>query len=173
MRKEIQTEKFVMKPKHIWADQWLLLTSGDFAQKRFNAMTVGWGSAGFIWGLPFVQVVVRPHRYTFEFMERYETFTVCAFPDRYRGALQLLGSKSGKAGDKIVESGLTPAASTRIAAPSYAEAELVLECRKIYWDDLKPDHFLDGRIQANYPKKDYHRIYYGEIIAVLGESKYQ
>lgn len=106
-------------------------------------------------------------------MERYETFTVCAFPDKCRGALQLLGSKSGKAGDKIVESGLTPAASTRIAAPSYAEAELVLECRKIYWDDLKPDHFLDGRIQANYPKKDYHRIYYGEIIAALGESKYQ
>ena len=100
-------------------------------------------------------------------MERYDTFTLCAFRQEYAPALQLLGSKSGRDGNKIAESGLTPIASTQVAAPSFAEAELVLECRKIYWDDLAKENFLDERIQRCYPCKDYHRIYYGEILAVM------
>ena len=62
--------------------------------------------------------------------------------------------------------------STRVAAPSYAQAELVFECRKIYWDDLKPEHFLQPQIEKKYPQHDYHRIYYGEILAVFGEAHY-
>jgi flavin reductase (DIM6/NTAB) family NADH-FMN oxidoreductase RutF len=139
---------------------------------RFNAITVGWGSLGVMWGMPFVQVVVRPVRYTYEFMEQYDTFTVCAFPGQYSQALQLLGTKSGREGDKITESGLTPTPSTRIAAPSYAQAELVLECKKIYWDDMNKDHFIHPRIIKKYPFKDYHRIYYGEIVAVSGDQQY-
>ena len=84
-------------------EQWLLLTGGDFARGKFNAMTISWGSLGIIWGRPFVQVVVRPTRYTHEFMERFDTFTVTAFPERHRRALNLLGSKSGRDGDKIAE----------------------------------------------------------------------
>ena len=67
---------------------------------------------------------------------------------------------------------LTPVASTKIAAPAYAEAELILECRKMYWDDVHPEHFLDPGIDANYPRKDYHRIYFGEILYMLGEEKF-
>ena len=171
-RQPIPIEAFVVHPQHLWSSQGALLTSGDFTESRFNAMTVGWGSLGVMWKIPFVQVVVRPVRYTYEFMERYDTFTLCAFPEKYRQALQFLGTKSGRDGDKIAESGLTPIASTKVAAPSYAEAELVLECRKIYWDDMAKDHFLDARIEKNYPRKDYHRIYYGEIVAVLGEEQY-
>ncbi len=74
-------------------------------------------------------------------MEAHDTFTVSFFPEDYRGALELLGSKSGRDGDKITESGLTPAAALRVAAPGFAEAELVLSCRKIYYSDMKPDHF--------------------------------
>jgi flavin reductase (DIM6/NTAB) family NADH-FMN oxidoreductase RutF len=105
-------------------------------------------------------------------MEQHDSFTLCAFPEKYRNALNLLGSNSGRHGDKIVESGLQPIASTKVAAPSFAEAELIMECRKIYWDDFKPDHFLDQRIHNNYPLKDYHRIYFGAIVAILGEVKY-
>ena len=171
--KPIQIEDFIIRAAHLWDIQSLLLTSGDFNKGHFNAMTVGWGSIGYIWQRPFVQVVVRPIRYTYEFMERYDTFTLCAFPRKYQPALNLLGTKSGRDGDKITEAGLIPIASTQIAAPGYAEAELIIECRKIYWDDVHPEHFLDGGIDVNYPRKDYHRIYFGEILAVLGFNKYE
>ena len=169
-RQLIPIEKLVLRPQFIWEE--LLLTSGDFSAGRYNAMTIGWGSLGVMWGLPFVQVVVRPVRYTYEFMNQHETFTVCAFPSQFSPALSLLGSKSGRDGDKITESGLTVTPSVRVAAPSYAQAELVLECKKIYWDDLNKDHFLHPVIAKKYPAEDYHRIYYGEILAVLGEPQY-
>jgi len=168
--KPIAIETFVAKPILLWDIQWLLLTSGDFARKHFNAMTVGWGSIGYIWRRPFVQVVVRPVRYTYGFMEKYDTFTLCAFPKQYHAALQLLGTKSGRDGDKITEAGLTPAASAKVAAPGYAEASLVIECRKIYWDDVRPQNFLDPELDKNYPRKDYHRIFFGEILALFGEQ---
>lgn len=168
----ISMEMLVTRTCHLWDIQSLLLASGDFALKDFNAMTVGWGSLGYIWRRPFVQVVVRPVRYTFSFMERFDSFTLTAFPAEYDAALSLLGTKSGRDGDKIAESGLTPTPSTIVPAPGFAEAELILECRKMYWDDLEPDHFLDAGIHAHYPAKDYHRIYYGEILAIFGTGKY-
>jgi len=152
---------------HLWDNQWLVLTSGDYAAGHFNAMTVAWGSLGMMWNKPFAQVVVRPTRFTYEFMEQYDTFTLCAFPESYRKALQILGTRSGRDGDKIAASGLTPISSSLAAAPAFAEAALVLECRKIYWQDLEPSHFLDAKIERNYPKHDYHRIYFGEILAIL------
>jgi flavin reductase (DIM6/NTAB) family NADH-FMN oxidoreductase RutF len=171
-RKLIPLDEFVVKSHHLWNKQGLLLTSGDFAQGDFNTMTVGWGSLGTMWGRPFAQVVVRPNRYTYEFMERHATFTLCAFPAAYRKALQLMGTKSGRDVDKVAESGLTPIASTQVAAPGYAEAELIIECQKIYWDDLEPARFLDPGIEKHYPQRHYHRIYFGEIVAVYGEDRY-
>ncbi len=172
-RQPIPVEDLVLRPQHLWGTQHLVLTAGDWAQRKFNAMTVGWGSLGVMWSMPFVQVVVRPTRYTYEFIERYDTFTLCAFPPEFASAVQLIGSKSGRDGDKIAEAGLTSIASTRVAAPSFAEAELVIECRKIYWDDMAPAHFLDPRIEDKYPRKDYHRIYFGEILAVLGQPHHR
>ena len=107
-RRPIPVERLVVRPHHLWDDQWLLLTAGDFERGDFNAMTVGWGSLGTMWGRPFAQIVVRPIRHTYSFLERHDTFTLCAFPPAYRGALQLLGSRSGRDGDKIAEAGLTP-----------------------------------------------------------------
>lgn len=172
-RKPIPFDQLLVRSYHLWEEQWLLLTAGDFAEDRFNAMTVGWGSLGRMWGKPFAQVVVRPIRYTYQFMEQHETFTLCAFPEAYRGVLQLLGTKSGRDGDKIAEAGLTPIASTRVAAPGYAEAKLIVECQKVYWQDMAPSHFLAPDIEKNYPHKHYHRIYFGEIVAVLGEDAYR
>ncbi len=171
-RKPIAIENLALKPYTFFELDWLLLTSGEYSQRAFNAMTISWGSLGVIWGRPFMQVVVRPHRYTYEFMEHYSTFTVCAFPKEYHPALSLLGAKSGRDGDKIAEAGLTPIPATCISAPAYAEASLVIECRKIYWQDLDPSHFLDPAIDRNYPRKDYHRAYYGEILAVHGTQAY-
>jgi flavin reductase (DIM6/NTAB) family NADH-FMN oxidoreductase RutF len=168
----IPSEELLVKPHNLWANQWLLLTSGDFAAGDFNTMTVAWGSMGTMWSKPFVQVVVRFSRYTFQFTEKYDSFTLSALPSDLKPALQLLGTKSGRDGDKIGESGLTPVASAAVAAPGFAEAELILECQKIYWDDMNPAHFLNPAIEKNYRDRDYHRIYFGEVVAVTAEAKY-
>ena len=168
----IEFSRFGSKVFHLFDEQWLLLTSGDLAQGKFNTMTIAWGSLGVMWGKPFVQVVVRPTRYTHEFMERFDTFTVTAFPEAHRDALNLVGRKSGRDGDKIAEARLTPVRSTHVAAPSVAQAELVLECRKIYRNAFESRQFLDPAIEAKYPQKDYHTAYFGEIVAVRGEPKF-
>lgn len=170
-RIQIPIEKFQVKSHSLWDEQWFLLTSGDFQKGHFNTMTVSWGSLGTMWNKPFAMVVVRPTRYTYQFMEQYETFTLSAFSEQYRKALNLLGSKSGRGGDKIAESGLTPEAATMVAAPCFTEAELVLECKKIYWDDYDPAHFLDPAIDRMY-RSDYHRIYFGEILAINGAKHF-
>jgi hypothetical protein len=143
-RKPIEPEAFIIRPHDLLSRQWLVLTCGDLEAGSFNSMTVGWGSFGVNVEQPFVQLVVRPGRYTFEFMMRYDTFTLCAFSRDFRKALQILGTRSGRDCDKIAEAGLTPIASTRIAAPGFEEADLIIESRKIYWGDLRPENFLDN-----------------------------
>ena len=172
-RKPIALNAVVARVHHLWAEQWMLLTSGDFAAGKFNTMAVGWGALGAMWGKPFAHVVVRPTRYTREFMEKYSTFTLCAFPETARKAVQLLGSKSGRQGDKIAESGLTPIASAKVAAPGFEEAELIIECRQIYRATVDPRGFLDKNIEKHYPQKDYHSIFYGEVLAVFGTAAYR
>jgi flavin reductase (DIM6/NTAB) family NADH-FMN oxidoreductase RutF len=167
---EIKAHDLKLKITDLWSRQWLVLTAGTMHD--FNSMTIGWGSVGVMWRKPFVQVVVRPGRYTFEFMEKYSTFTVCAFPEHCRDAVKLLGTTSGRTSDKIKDSGLTVLKSNSIDAPAYEEAELILECRKMYWQDMEPGHFLDTELDNNYPKKDYHRIYFGEIVNIRGESSF-
>ena len=168
----IPVDRLSVKINHLWSKQWLLLTCGDFARSHYNAMTVAWGSMGVMWNKPFVQLVVRPTRYTYGFMEQYNTFSLCAFPPKFKDALEILGTKSGRDGDKIAETFLTPIPAQKIAAPCFAEAELIVECRKIYWDDFKPSQFLDTAIKSNYPQKDYHRIYFGEIVDLRGVETY-
>ncbi|MGD0706826.1 MAG: flavin reductase family protein [Anaerolineaceae bacterium] len=167
--KPIAVKDFAPRIFHLFDDQWLLLTCGDFGKKHFNAMTISWGSMGIMWNRPFVQVVVRPTRYTLEFMNQYDSFTVSAFGESHRDALNLLGSRSGRDGDKIAASGLTPVASQKVAAPSFAEAELVLECRKLFWQDIDHSHFVDAGIEKHYPKKDYHRMFFGEVVGIFGK----
>lgn len=170
--KIIPIEKFLAHPFKLWEPDWLLLTCGDFSSGHYNCMTISWGSLGVMWGRPFIQVVVRPQRYTHQFMEQYPTFSVCAFPKQFRRSLDLLGTKSGRDGDKIAEAGLTIIKSRAIAAPSFVEAELVLECQKIYWSIFDPTHFIDPAIDRNYLQQDYHNIYYGQIVSLMGTDKY-
>ena len=171
--KPIPTDQFTTRIHQLWKDQWFLLTSGDFEKGDFNTMTVAWGFFGIMWSRPMAAVVVRPTRHTFGFMNRYDTFTLCAFDEKYEDDLLLLGTKSGRDGDKIAETRLTPVASTVVAAPAFKEAELIVECKKMYWDDFKPNHFLDPYIETKYPEKDYHRMYFGEVGHIMGEAKYR
>lgn len=152
---------------NLWMNQWLLLTAGTI--EDCNMMTVAWGSIGCMWSRPFAQIVVRPQRYTRKYIEQSDSFTLCAFPEKYRKDLQTLGTLSGRNGNKLSKTGLTLKASKRVAAPSYNEATIIFECRKIYYQDMDPRGFFDKTIQDNYTAKDYHRIYFGEILSVYGE----
>lgn len=163
--RKISAEELSVRAVDLWMNQWLLLTAGTL--EDCNMMTVAWGSIGCMWSKPFAQVVVRPQRHTYGFMEKSDSFTLCAFPEEYRDALQTMGTTSGRNGDKVSRTSLTLKASTKVAAPAYEQAELILECRKMYFQDMDPAGFLDESIQKNYPKKDYHRIYFGEIVAAL------
>jgi flavin reductase (DIM6/NTAB) family NADH-FMN oxidoreductase RutF len=100
-------------------------------------------------------------------MDASESFTVCAFPATHRKDLQTLGTLSGRDGDKLSKTGLSLKASSKVSAPSYNEASLILECRKIYFQDMDPKGFVDMTIQDNYAAGDYHRIYFGEIVAAF------
>ena len=171
-RQEISVNELVVHPFELWSTNWALLSSGDFASHNFNCMTVGWGSLGVMWNKPFVMVVVRPQRYTRQFIDAGDSFTLSVFPTQYHETLELLGTKSGREMDKVNASGLTPIASAQVASPSFDEAELILECRKMYFDDFEPKHFLADFIGALYDK-DYHRMYFGEVVAVRGTERYK
>ena len=145
-------------------DQWMLITAGT--GEKCNTMTASWGGLGVLWGKPVATVYIRPQRYTLEFVEREEKFTLAFFGEEYRKALALCGSKSGRDIDKVKECGFI--VETADGAPYFAQADLVLVCRKAYWQDMDPTHFLDGEIDGKwYPEKDYHRIFIGEIETVL------
>ena len=145
-------------------DQWMLITAGT--REQCNTMTASWGGLGILWGKPVATVYIRPQRYTLEFVEREDKFTLCFFGEEYRKALSLCGSKSGRDIDKVKECDFT--VETEDGAPYFAEADLVLVCKKAYWQDMDPTHFLDGEIDGKwYPQKDYHRIFIGEIETAL------
>lgn len=145
-------------------DRWMLITAGT--QEKCNTMTASWGGLGVLWGKPVATVYIRPQRYTLEFVEREDYFTLSFFGEEHRKALALCGSKSGRDMDKVKECGFTVA--TAEGAPYFEEADLVLVCKKAYWQDMDPTHFLDGEIDGKwYSEKDYHRIFIGEIVEVL------
>jgi flavin reductase (DIM6/NTAB) family NADH-FMN oxidoreductase RutF len=148
------------------------LTAGENAPGKFNTMTVSWGGLGEVWNKPMAMVLVRPSRYTFEFIDKNADFTLCVLPGEFKDQLTLCGTRSGRAIDKIQATGLTPLTSSVVAAPGFNEAELIIECRKMYYDDIKPANFLSPHIEGNYNGKDYHRLYFGEILSIHGTPAY-
>lgn len=139
---------------------WMLITAGDLS--HFNTMTASWGGFGIIWNKPVAYIFVRPTRFTFQFLEHYDWFTLCFFGPGYRNMLNFCGSRSGRDTDKIAETGLE-SRETAKGNIWFQQARLVFECRKIYYQDVQPDNFLDSKINSNYPLKDYHRMYFGII----------
>ena len=161
---EIDIRKYCEEsPISLIGDQWALLSAGD--ESGWNTMTVSWGQVGVLWNKNVATVYVRPQRHTLKFIEEHEKFTLSFFPTEYRPALSFCGSHSGRDCDKAKETGLTPI--FKDGAVSFEQAKMVLVCRKLYTDDFKPELFCDPEIERNYPHKDYHRIYVGEIIEVL------
>lgn len=160
MLKKLDPKKLKINPFTLMEDDWFLLTAGK--KGDYNTMTCGWGTLGVLWNKPVAVVFVRPTRHTYKFANKNDHFTVSFFAEKHRPALKVCGSRSGRDCDKARESGLTPVA-TRLGNVYFKEARMMMECKKIYFGDLDPKRFLAPEIEKNYPKKDYHRFYIGEI----------
>lgn len=146
------------------ADDWALVTAGN--GEKLNTMTVSWGSVGELWGKDMATVYIRPQRYTEEFLNSNNYFTISFYPEDKKSIHGICGSKSGRDVDKVKESGLTPCFYEK--APYFEEAKLVLVCRKVAKSKFEPEQFIDSTIEDKwYPTKDFHYIYYGEIEKVL------
>ena len=146
-------------------EKWMLITAGT--AERCNTMTASWGGLGVIWGAPAATCYIRPQRYTKEFVDREEYFTLAFFGEEHRKALALCGSKSGREVDKAAECGFTVAAGAG-NAPYFEQAELVLVCRKLFRQAMDEDCFLDkSLIEKHYPGGDFHVTYVGEIVECL------
>jgi flavin reductase (DIM6/NTAB) family NADH-FMN oxidoreductase RutF len=144
--------------------EWFLITAGS--NEDSNCMTASWGSFGILWNKPVATCFIRPVRNTFGYVVENEEFTLCFFERVFRPILNYCGSASGRDVDKISVTGLTPVSKDGKFI-YYEQARLVLCCRKIYFQDIIPENFLDPVIGNHYPNKDYHRMFIGEILTCL------
>ena len=141
-------------------DDWGILTAGPV--NDCNMMTISWGAIGELWNKHVAFIFVRPGRYTYEFMERNNQFTVSFFDEQYKPALSFCGSHSGRDFDKEKETGLHLVPLGGAAYPE--QASRVIVCKKAACQDIDPKGFIDPSISGNYDN-DYHRMYIGEILS--------
>lgn len=141
---------------------WGLVTAGT--PDNFNTMTISWGGLGTIWGRPVATVYIRTSRYTHEFVDANEYFTISFYPEEYKKVLGILGSKSGRDIDKMHSSGLTPRFLDK--GITFEEAGLTIICRKLFKQQLAVENIPED-IAADYYKKDApHDMYIAEVVEI-------
>jgi flavin reductase (DIM6/NTAB) family NADH-FMN oxidoreductase RutF len=164
MFQEIPVSELQFNPFTMISKEWMLVTAGN--AEKCNTMTASWGGLGVLWHKPVSTIYIRPSRYTLEFLDKESHYSLCVFDESHRQALNYCGSHSGRDGDKIKAAGLTPVFTEK--APYFNEAKLVFICRKLYKQTMEPECFIDSSLDAaNYPNKDYHKVFIGEIEKVL------
>ncbi len=133
---------------------------------RPNAMVIGWGAIGTIWGKPIFTVMVRPSRFTYGLIEASQEFLVCVPAAGQRHVVDFCGNNSGRDHDKFGELGLAPLVSTQVGVPGVEGCPIVYECRVVASNDLLPEWIVPDITRQFYARDDYHRVYFGEILAV-------
>ncbi|MBN1935301.1 MAG: flavin reductase family protein [Anaerolineae bacterium] len=142
-----------------------LLLASTRSDGRSNVMTIGWATMGVVWGLPMLVVMIRPSRYTYEFVEESRVFTVNVPAPEMSDYVTLCGTRSGREVDKLAQ--VATSAAQTIDGVTIDGCPLVYECKVVHWDDLTPDHLLPDVRQRAYPRGDFHRLYYGQILGVF------
>ena len=147
-------------------DQWMLIASGS--EGNANSMIGSWGFMGEMWFKDVAICYVRPQRYTYQFMESNESYSLNFLPEKYRDVLKQFGTNSGRDINKVEGGPLTPLYKN--GTLYYEEAELVIFCKKLYAQDLSEENFMNPElVEQCYKNRDFHRCYYGEIIEVLSK----
>jgi len=159
--KEINLTELNINPFTSIGSDWMLITSGSM--ENHNTMTASWGGLGVLWGKNVAFCFIRPQRYTLEFVDKEDCFTLSFFNhEQYKSALNFCGSKSGRDFDKDKETGLVPTALDGSVA--YKQASLVFVIKKLHRQDIDPSCFIDPSLDSHYKQKDYHKMFVGEIV---------
>lgn len=162
--RQIKPEELQKNPFQMIGKEWLLVAAEKAG--KTNAMTASWGGVGIMWGKPVAYVFIRPQRYTKEFIDTSDTFSLSVLGEEYRKTLSYFGTVSGRDEDKIAKSGLQVAYDG--ATPYFQEAGTVMICRKLFAQYYDPACFIDKTCDETwYPEKDYHMMYIAEIEKVL------
>ena len=144
------------------ADEWMLISAGD--KDGYNMMTASWGFMGEMWGNDTAIAMIRPQRYTMEFVDKSDYYAL-GFYGENKDIHKVCGSKSGRDVNKTELTGLTPVFD--YGTVYFSEARLVIICKKQYVDTLKENCFLDKQPLKWYENKDYHKMIFGKIEKVL------
>ena len=164
---KIPAEQFDHNPFTLIEHEWMLITAEK--EGKVNTMTANWGGLGEIWYKRAAYIVVRPHRYTKEFLDAADTFSLTFFDESYRKTLSDLGEVSGRDEDKIAKSGLTVVHSGN--TPYFEQARLALICKKVFAQPFEPQCVLDEAVkQRNYVDNDYHTLYIGFVEEILQKA---
>lgn len=154
---------FMKKAFRVYDKEWALVTAGTM--ENFNTMTISWGGLGTIWNKPVATVYVKPIRYTHSFLDSNEYFTVSFFDEKYKKDLGVLGTLSGRDGDKVAKTSLTPVGIGD--SVSFKEAKITLLCKKIYRQDLITDTMPQEAIDKYYIDEAPHTMFIGEVIDII------
>ena len=130
-----------------------------------NTMTIGWATFGVIWQKPIMMVAVRPTRHTFSIIEKTQDFTVTVPAGDMSKAIAFCGSKSGRDVDKFKMCNLETTDSQNVASPIIKVPGIHYECKIVYKSAMNPVHLDKNYDKSLYPQKDYHTLYFGEILA--------
>ena len=162
--KEIKSEELERNPFKMIGKDWMVVTAEK--ENKINMMTASWGGVGVMWGKNVAFVVIRPQRYTKEFIDASDTFSLSFYDESYRKTLNYLGSISGRNEDKVINSGLTICHEDEI--PFFEEANMAILCKKMFAQEIKPDSFIQqDLIEKWYPNADFHTLYIAEIIKMI------
>lgn len=142
---------------------WALAAAGTVADH--NAMTIGWGGVGSLWGKQVVTIYIRPNRHTYGYFENNDCFTVSFYPEACKKALGVMGSRSGRDCDKDTEAGLTAIPCGE--SVTYKEARRTLLCRKLYYQDMELERFPEDVRERYFKSEPAHRMYIGEIVEIV------
>jgi len=142
-----------------------LLLASTRSDGRSNAMTIGWATPGVIWGLPVMVVLVRPSRYTYTFIEESKVFTVNVPAPEMRDFVQLCGARSGRDVDKLAQ--VATSMGQKIDCVTIDACPVVYECRVVHWNDVQPDNLSPAILSRAYPRDNFHRLYYGQIVGTF------
>ncbi len=160
--KEIAYNQYAKETLEILSKGALLtVKSGE----KVNAMTIGWGSIGFMWGKPVFMAMVRPSRFTHDMLESTNEFTVAIPRGDAREALRVCGSESGREVDKLPRAGLSTLPAQKVDAPLLDCPGIHFECKVLYRQDMGQENLNPATGQTWYPSGDYHTLYFGEIVA--------
>lgn len=174
-KRPIAVTELALQPFSAYVPEGALLVSGADPE-HCNPMTISWGAFGIMWGKPVVMVMVRQSRHTYQIISSSPDFTVNWMPPAWTEAVRLCGSASGRDMDKFAATGMHPVRATVVSSPVIAESILSLECRTLYRVNVNPAdaaQWLDpGVLTECYGNQDFHRLFFGELVAATGAEAF-